>query len=206
MYKFIKMSLFTLFIISIFVINGCSSITTTNNNLSTKITTSPGDIVNEISPMFTEFNLNEMIINSDAIVTGIVVNILPSQKGLDPVMFSKTVPAIYTDVIIKVNSTLYGINENKDIGVRLLGGRIGNEVMLSSEGEFTVGENVLVFLFKEKNYEMTPAPSNINTQDYYKVVRLFQGKFQLAGDTATNSEGVKLSVKEIQNRIQSVLR
>jgi len=206
MKKYIRYFILFLSLFSLFVsIVGCAkNIPETDiplNGGNTKVTVQPGDIVNSVNPVFTPFALDEFIKNSDAIITGKVFEILPAKEGFDPVMYSEKYPVIYTDVIIQVDKILLGKTQTDKVAVRLLGGRIGKNVFTADEATFTLGENVLVFLFLETHFTFTPVPSGIDSQSYYRVVRLFQGKFNLNGDSAINAEGESLSTAKIEKRI-----
>ena len=91
------------------------------------------------------------------------------------------------------------------IAIRVLGGRIGNNVFIGNDASFSAGENVLLFLFRESHYQLTPIPENIAPEAYFKVVRLFQGKFSVNGDLATNAEGVSLTISQIEGKISQII-
>jgi len=123
---------------------------------------------------------------------------LPSQLGYDPVYYRDN-QIIYTDVIIKVDKYLYGDIQSEKIAVRINGGRIGNQILIAdNEADFSEGENVLLFLFRDPNYEMTPVPEGIEAQAYYRTMRLFQGKFTINGDKASNNWGDSISVSQTE--------
>jgi hypothetical protein len=194
----------------LFGIIGCSNNNTNtwtiNTNADTYITSTPGDVyfTDEsgqyitVNISFMRFDLNEFVEVSDVILEGQVIDILPSQIGFSPVYYSDH-PIIYTDIIIKVDKYLYGYFQPEKIAVRITGGRIENKIFITEyEADFSKGENVLLFLFRESNYEMTPVPEGIEPQAYYKTMRLYQGKFTIDGDKATNLRGDMISVSQTE--------
>jgi len=178
---------------------------TVNNDISTKVTVRPGDIVNRVDSLFAPFILDEAVKVSDAIVVGKIVEILPAKEGLDPVLYSKDLPVIYTDVIIQVEKYLAGQIQSEKVGVRLLGGRMGNKIFISDDPEFILGERVLLFLFRDTHYDLTPIPEGIGPSSYFRVVWMFQGKFNLDGDTAINARvNVSLTIDQVEKRISAI--
>jgi hypothetical protein len=136
------------------------------------------------------------------ILIGQVIDILPSRIGYSPVYYGDN-QIIYTDVIIKVDRYLFGDFQPEKIAVRIDGGRIENQIFITNdEADFSRGENVLLFLFKDKNYEMTPVPEGIDTKAYYRTMRLFQGKFTINGDKATNLRGDTISVSQTERLVE----
>jgi hypothetical protein len=201
---------FTYLFCLVFGISGCSNYNsisrTINTNADTYITSTPGDVyfTDEnggyvtVDPHFMRFSLSEFVNGSDAIVTGHVEDILPSQIGYDSVYYGDH-QIIYTDIIIKVDRYLYGDFRSDKIAVRINGGRIGNKIFIAEyEADFSRGENVLLFLFRDPNYEMTPVPEGIDTKAYYRTMRLFQGKFTINGDKASNNWGDSTSVSQTE--------
>jgi hypothetical protein len=151
-----------------------------------------------VNPLFMKFNLNEFVEVSDVILTGHVTDILPSQIGYSPVYYGDQ-KIIYTDVIIEVDKYLCGDFKPDKIAVRIDGGRIGNQIFIAdNEADFSRGESVLLFLFQDPNYEMTPVPEGIDAKAYYRTMRLFQGKFTINGDKATNLRGDTISVSQTE--------
>lgn len=92
---------------------------------------------------------------------------------------------IVTDVSILVNETYKGTS-SKEITVRTKKGKIGKTThQNSSDADFIVGEDVLLFLMKDD--DMTSA----TPEDYYVLTGLHQGKF------VKNSNGDYISPKGI---------
>jgi hypothetical protein len=141
--------------------------------LSTRVTLQPGDTIEESSGLLVPCTLNDLILHSDAIVIGTVTDILPANRGVLP----DGPPIIYTDVIVEVDRYLYGEPESEQIAIQVWGGRIGDIVMLvEDEAVFTVGEDILVFLFRPP-YELGPIPDGVDTLSYYRVTGARLGKF-----------------------------
>lgn len=140
--------------------------------LSTRVTVQPGDTVEEIIGLLVPCSLNDLVLHSGTIIIGTVTDILPAKRGVLP----GEIPIIYTDVILEVDRYLYGEPESERIAIQVWGGRIGNIVMLSfDEVEFTLGEHIVVFLFRPP-YEVV-SPDGIDALSYYRVSCACQGKF-----------------------------
>lgn len=141
--------------------------------LSTRVTAQPGDTIQEISGLLVPYTLNDLILHSDAIVIGRVTDILPAKRGVVP----GGIPIIYTDIIVEAGRYLYGEPESEQIAIQVWGGRIGDIVMLvEDEPVFTLGESVVVFLFRPP-YELAPIPDGIDALSYYRVTGACLGKF-----------------------------
>jgi hypothetical protein len=141
--------------------------------LSTRVTLQSGDTIEKISGLLVPYNLNDLILHSDAIVIGRVTDILPAKHGVVPGGIS----IIYTDVIVQAGRYLYGEPESERIAIQVWGGRIGNIVMLvDDEPVFTLGEDIVVLLFRPP-YELGPIPDGVDALSYYHITGACQGKF-----------------------------
>lgn len=139
---------------------------------STRVTGQPGDTVQQVLDLLTDFTLDDLILHSDAIVIGRVTDILPAKRGVLPGEIS----IIYTDVIVEADRYLYGGPKSERIAIRVWGGRIGNTVMLvEDEAVFTLGEHIVVFLARAP-YEVV-SPDGIDPLSYYQVTGTCLGKF-----------------------------
>jgi hypothetical protein len=106
---------------------------------------------------------------SSAIVAGRVTSI---GTGRDP-----RTTATHTYVTVAVDRVLKGDIAEREIVVKQLGGRIGDEVSLVfGQAEFAVGENVLLFL------EVRPRDRTLYT------TALWQGKWTIGRDAATGEQ------------------
>ena len=123
------------------------------------------------------YSVDELIKESECIVIGKVLKIMPSQEELDrPPNFGIM---IYTDVIIEARRYLYGESQNKALAVRTYGGRIGDYGMdVEDEAVFTPGEQVFLFLnYRDFAGDLLPLPLGIEAGSYYRVTAS-QGKYQ----------------------------
>ncbi|MFC1946369.1 hypothetical protein ACFLXY_00460 [Chloroflexota bacterium] len=71
-------------------------------------------------------------------------------------------------MLIEVGKFLYGEPESEIIAVRVLEGRIGNQATVAENAaEFTLGEEVFLFLHRIEAPFITPTPEGINPANYY---------------------------------------
>jgi hypothetical protein len=157
--------------------------------LSTRVTVQPGDTVQQVSGLLVPYTLDDLTLHSDAIVIGRVTDILPAKRGVLP----GDISIIYTDVIVQVDRYLYGEPKSERIAIQVWGGRIGDTAMVAEdEAVFTVGEDIVVFLFRPP-YELGPIPDVIDALNYYRVTGTCMGKFayQRLPDEAVNNGWVK---------------
>jgi hypothetical protein len=140
-------------------LTGCH---TKSNAKSTAVTPLPGDNVHRTSNVISAQNVDQLVENSDTIIIGKVINILPSKKGVRSL---KTAEIIYTDVLVSVDEYLYGQSKSDTIAIRIETGKIGNEVTIGEdEPVLTEGEHLLLFLTHP--HTIIPAPEGIDTLDY----------------------------------------
>lgn len=141
-------------------------LTDPSGTVSTKVVPQPGDEMYMTSAILIHRNLDELIESSDAIAIGRVKEILPPKWGT--FSLREQVKLIYTDVLIEVDKFLYGEPESETISVRVMEGRIGNQATVAEHGaEFTLGEEVFLFLHRIKDPFITPSPEGINPANYY---------------------------------------
>lgn len=155
--------------------------------------------------------------HSDSIVTGKVIEILPSRwntlDGKKPISTGK-MPAtkeefyekqkeynIYTDVIIKVDTKIKNELTSTVVTVRTLGGQVGDDKMIEEDdAKFEAGENVLLFLTKEDPFTDNSAGT------HYRVTGWKFGKFSITKDnqavrTDLPAEYQKIPLGELLNSI-----
>lgn len=90
-------------------------------------------------------------------------------------------------VIARAERYLYGGQESENIGVRVIGGRIGNLVMWTEDApEFILGEQVLVILTRPP-YALEPVPKGVDPLSYYNVS--IQSKYRYWHGILTNWRG-----------------
>ena len=190
-------------IISVFVISSCaSSPPIGKTGISTKVTIQAGDTVTSIESMLapiTPETKNELVQNSDAVIIGKVVEILPSKQGTDVSGHE----VIYTDVLVDVDRYLLGAGSSQ-IAIRVLGGRVnGTAMIVEDEPIFYLDEEFVGFLFNQVPYfKEKPTPSQgINLSDYYAVVRSSLGKWPLENGKSIDYSNKHLSISSIEKLI-----
>lgn len=193
---------FTLLFTFTGIVTGC---TKTDDEFvkSTQVIPDPDDIVTMITGQLAILTIDEMIDSSDAIVIGTVEEILPPQRGDN----GAGRQIIYTDVILRVDSYLYGHSISDMVAVRVLGGKIGNEAMVAeSQPVFYLGETVMVMLFSPYlYYEIAPVPpEGIDERYYFVVTGSLMGKWQYQNGTATDYQNKRVSVIEVEDKIATI--
>ena len=123
-----------------------------------------------------------LILDSDLIITGTVSRIGESKWSNPDFYRGDTIPNyLQTDIYIAIEEILYGESETDTIAVRVDYGE-DETTIVRSDGypDFTIGEQVLLFLGRD-------TPEMANGEDYYMLVGLDQGKFNLQENTAAQS-------------------
>ncbi len=172
--------------------------------LSTEIELEPGNVVNTFDAGNLPWELDELIVASEAIVVGRVKEILDPQRGSGRLP-SDTATYIYTDIIIEVEQYLYGGSGNKTIALRLDSGRIGQEVVLINHGPvYNVGETSLLFLYRPGMRPLPAPPAGTLAVDYYQTSGFAQGKWSFTDGTATSPDGRTASLEQVKARIDAL--
>ncbi|HII91968.1 MAG TPA: hypothetical protein HA262_07325 [Methanosarcina sp.] len=142
---------------------------------------------------------------SDTIVTGTVKQILPSKwntldgkrPGEDNVKGDQS-SFIYTDIVLSVDKYLKKPSESKEskeIIVRIVGGTIGADRVISEdEPSFKTGEKVLLYLTKDT--------INVDSE-HYLVTGSDQGKFILTDDGKAVRPDETVSQEELLSTIEN---
>lgn len=171
---------------------------------TTKVTPVPGGTaITGASGSFPAFTLDEVITYSDAIVLGKVADILPARKGKDPRGIRPEI--IYQDVIVQAERYLYGDPESEFVAIRVLGGKVGDTYFISdADPEFTVGEEVLLFLYVPPERFIQNVPEGIDSRSIYKVTASIPGKYEFKDDIATSYKGETTDISEIEQKISSI--
>lgn len=142
---------------------------------------------------------------SDTIVTGTVKQILPSKwntldgkrPGKDNVKVDQS-SFIYTDIVLSVDKYLKKPSESKEskeIIVRIVGGTIGADRVISEdEPSFKTGEKVLLYLTKDT--------INVDSE-HYLVTGSDQGKFILTDDGKAVRPDETVSQEELLSTIEN---
>ncbi len=162
----------------------------------TEVTILPGDTVQQVSGLMIIMDTDDLINQADTIVTGKVVEIC------EPKWSNEYPPpqTIYMDVIIEPETFLLGLEADK-IAVRVLGGRIGTTcIAVEDQSEFTLGEEMLLFLSRPVDLNLA-VPENIGFTDYYKVTGALQGKWSYSKGTAVSYWGTASDISTLETRI-----
>jgi len=168
-------------------------------NTGTRFTPLPGDSVQMVSGLMVQMTLDDLISQSDTIIVGKVIEILRPQWGTS----NTASRIIYTDVIVKPERFLYGFKADK-IAIRVEGGRIGTTAMIvEDQPEFTLGEDILLFLSLPKNLGIRP-PDRFGLADYYSVTGSLQGKWAYDDGKAVNMYGAVHDVSALEKRISEL--
>jgi len=172
---------------------------------TTKVTPVPGGTaITGGSGSFPAFTLDELITHSDTIVLGKVADILPARKGKDPRGIRPEI--IYQDVIVQTERYLYGTPESEFVAIRVLGGKVGDMYFIAADvdPEFTVGEEVLLFLYVPPTRFIQNVPEGIDSRSIYKVTASIPGKYELKNGIITNWKGNKFDISKIEQKIASI--
>jgi len=171
---------------------------------TTKVTPEPGGKgILGPSASFPAMTLDELITHSDAIIIGKVADILPAKKGKHP---RGVIPEIiYQDVIVQAERYLYGEPESEFVAIRVLGGKVGDTYFISdADPEFTVGEEVLLFLYVPPKEFIEMVPEGIDPHSIYKVTASIPGKYEFRDGIATSYKGETTDISEIEQKIAKV--
>lgn len=140
---------------------------------------------------------------SDVIVIGEVKEILPGKwttaDGERPAIVNDE--RIYTDVIVGVEEYFKNPQPSKEITVRVMGGKVGEDpILVEDEAEFEPGEKVLLFLTTED-----PFTGNFGGE-HFRVTSWVHGKFKVVGDRAIRpkltEEYQNISLQELLKTIK----
>jgi hypothetical protein len=181
------------------LVTGCVSTGQPNEPIytSTEFTALPGDIIHEMSSSLPDWTFDDLAEVSDIVIIGQVVGIQAPKRWED--FYPE--PVIYTDVIINPEKYFLGEPGVENVAIRLLGGRVGNEVCLVSGGSgFTLGEKCVLFLWHQSSYDLkpfTPVPEGINPGKYYALSGDALGKWEYKDGVATSFGRKKTGEKEI---------
>jgi hypothetical protein len=159
---------------------------TTENSIitSNKAVPQPGDNVQQALGLMVLMSLDDLITESSLILLGRVTEIKPFYWG-----YFIGRQSVLCDVVIQPQRVLYG-DAGGSITVRTMGGRIGTTVQIvEDQPEFTLGEEVLVFLHQG--------------EDSFTVTGAMQGKWNVEGGQVSGSPG-QADITAIENRIQAL--
>jgi len=159
---------------------------------TTKVTPEPGGKgILGPSASFPAMTLDELITHSDAIIIGKVM--MPE--------------IIYQDVIVQTERYLYGEPESEFVAIRVLGGKIGDTYFISDvDPEFTVGEEVLLFLYLPPKEFIETVPEGIDPRSIYKVTASIPGKHEFKDGILTDYRGETMDISTVEEKIAAASR
>lgn len=113
--------------------------------------------------------------------------IIGETKEIEDSIYVKEGNYIYTDIIISVDEVFLGEIENKEIIVRVNGGKVKKEKLLSKmQGDFQNYERSILFLYKDG-------------EDIYSLVNNGDGQFkEIEKDIFTDKFGDKYTIEDIK--------
>lgn len=116
--------------------------------------------------------------------------IIGETKEIKDSIYVKEENYIYTDIIISVDEVFLGEIENKEITVRVNGGKVKKEKVLANmEGDFNKDERSLLFLQK-------------HSEEIYSLVNNGDGQFkEIEKDIFIDKYGDRYSLEDIKNYI-----
>ena len=114
---------------------------------------------------------------------------------------------IYQDVIVQTERYLYGEPESEFVAIRVLGGKIGDTYFISDvDPEFTVGEEVLLFLYIPPKEFIETVPEGIDPRSIYKVTASIPGKHEFKGGILTDYKGQTTNISTVEEKIAAASR
>jgi hypothetical protein len=168
------------------------------NTISSKPTIDANDTIATSTKIKIPFNWDTMITRTDAAVIGKAIEILPAKYDV-----SDDNKKIYTNVIIEVESYLYGSPQVKKIAVRVNEGKIGDIAMISEdEAELKLGEKCVLFLAHPINNQTLP--EGFEESSYYVLWGGVDSKYTTQGDTLKNSTGRSITLSDLEQKIKTV--
>lgn len=154
-------------------------------------------------------NVEDLILESEVIVKGKVYNILPSKWRFDNKEKDGYGNPLQTDILVDIDKIFKGMPYNdKHISVRVYQGSTDSVVVISDGyPEFTIGEDVILFLSKDDG------PLANLQENYYVLTGMRQGKFMLdKNDTSKNKyitdkiySEEKINLNTFETEIRSLL-
>ena len=141
-------------------------------------------------------DINTVILQSELIITGEVEEIKPS-RWTDP---ERARGILQTDIVVKVNEVLFGDDLGSEVTVRIDKGEDENTIVVDEwTPDFTVGENVLLFLMRDSSAMATD-------EDYYVLSAIEQAKYLILGNgkALCMFEYKILDLNDLPNQIESL--
>ncbi len=195
-------------IIAIVIMTGCVDKENLDNGVEQNIS-DDGDknisagnniISSSNDKMLERYSLEKLILESDRIIIGRVINIMPSKwNTIDGKKDDSRGSIIYTDVNIKVGEYLKGGGDfdKKTVTVRILGGTVEQDIQnVEDQPRYYDNERVLVFLKNDKDVRT----KDIGI-DHFTTVGLIQGKIPILQKDEVFFDGKKMLLKDIKDMI-----
>ena len=141
-------------------------------------------------------DINTVILQSELIIKGEVDEIKPSRWS-DP---ERARGMLQTDIVVKVNEVLFGDDLSSEVTVRINKGENESTIVVDEwTPDFTVGENVLLFLMRDSSAMATD-------EDYYVLSAIEQAKYLIYdnGTAVCEFENKTLDLNALPNQIESL--
>lgn len=143
----------------------------------------------------------ELILNSDLIVTGKVDKIGESKWSNPDFEPAEKRNILQTDIFVGINEILYGQYSKECVAVRIDKGYDKEQnIRVVSDGypDFKVGEEVVLFLSRDDSDVATE-------EDYFVLTGMKQGKWNLSGEKITTAEyepqKISQTIDELKEKI-----
>ena len=161
-------------------------------------------VVESMIPRLTE---QELILNSDLIITGTVSKLGESKWSNPDFKVADKRNILQTDIFVEIDEILFGEYNKENVVVRIDKGYDKSQkirYISDSYPDFEKGENVLLFLSRDDSDVATD-------EDYFVLTGMRQGKWNLSGEEIMykDFEGKEISsldevdVKELKHRVKS---
>lgn len=172
----------------------------------------PEGKITKSSMMLVPYDVDALVRESDCILIGKVVEILPpaeNDTGMseEQVQRGMDVFRVYTDVLIQPERVLVGeIDPAALVTVRVWGGQVGDvEFIVEEEATFAAGDESLLFLRAPGYSVLTPVPDGIKPPSYFVVKGFLQGKYEYRDGIATNARTEStITISDLEAKISSL--
>lgn len=135
------------------------------------------DSVEVVSGLLPAYTLDDLVDRSNLIVRAKMIS-RSNPFEIKPVFGEST--SVFTDYTFEIETVLKGSPKDDSVIVRTRGGSTGDRIVFAEdEPEFTVGKDVLLFL-----YQPGMGSGYNTTGDYYYVTGVSQGVYELENDIA----------------------
>jgi hypothetical protein len=152
------------------------------------------------SGLIMPYDTDQLILRSDCIAQGQVVEILPSKQeagsnGKEPDF------NIFTDIIVQVEHYFWG-GPGDRVVIRIQGGKVGNLVMWAEDVPlFARDEKALFFLSRPASLQSGVSSSEPDAASYYIITGAMQGKYEIQDGSFVSLSGQIISPAELERKI-----